>query len=91
MRWLVIALALLFACGGSSSDPWAADVTEQRVSDCREGDDSDTIEGECRCLIRHLREDRGNEEALELTADIGPGQWFELFEPYLLQCAGATR
>ena len=67
---------------------WTDELVEQRMTECIGADESDTIEGECRCVIESLRADRGDEGAATLTDDLTEAEWFALRLPYLLLCAG---
>ena len=67
---------------------WTDELVEQRMTECIGADESDTIEGECRCVIESLRADRGEEGAATLTDDLTEAQWSALRLPYLLLCAG---
>ena len=67
---------------------WTDELVEQRLTECIGADESDTIEGECRCVIESLRADRGDEDAAALTDDLTEAQWFALRVPYERLCAG---
>ena len=67
---------------------WTDELVEQRMTECIGPDESDTIEGECRCVIESLRADRGDEGAATLTDDLTEAEWSALRLPYLMLCAG---
>ena len=67
---------------------WTDELVGQRLTECIGADESDTIEGECRCVIESLRADRGDEDAAALTDDLTEAQWFALRVPYERLCAG---
>ncbi len=72
----------------SPSFEWTDELVEQRLTECIGADESDTIEGECRCVIESLRAHRGDERAATLTDDLTEAQWFALRVPYEQLCAG---
>ena len=67
---------------------WTDELVERRMTECIGADESDTIEGECSCVIESLRADRGDEGAATLTDDLTDAQWSALRLPYLPLCAG---
>ncbi len=67
---------------------WTDELVEQRMTECIGADETDTIEGECRCVIESLRANRGDEGAATLTEDLTAVQWSALRLPYLMLCAG---